>query len=112
MPIVETQELHFSIGKHQIIKAINLVVPNNAIYGFLGPNGAGKSTTIKLLVGLLKARKGSIQVFGEEMSTNRKKILAKLGNLIETPSIYEHLTAWDNLKALEILYKKRQKAKK
>ena len=109
MNLIQTQQLNFSFGRQQVIKELNLAVPTNTIYGFLGPNGAGKSTTIKLLLGLLKSPKGSIHLFGKELSTNRKEILAQLGNLIETPSIYDHLTAWDNLKSLDFLFQKGKK---
>jgi ABC-type multidrug transport system ATPase subunit len=69
-----------------------------AIYGFLGPNGAGKTTTIRLLLDLLPASSGTVKVFGKSLRQDRNLILFRIGALIETPSLYEHLTGLDNLK--------------
>lgn len=56
--IIQTHELTYSFGRHQVLNSINLEVPNGSIFGFLGPNGAGKSTTIKTLPGLLHTSLG------------------------------------------------------
>ena len=83
-------------NKRETIKNITLNVPEGAIYGFLGPNGAGKSTTIRLIVGLLKANSGQIKIFDQELAGN-VDIFNRIGTLIEMPSLYEHLTAAQNL---------------
>lgn len=109
MNIIATQLLQFDFGKQKVIKSLNLQVPQGSIYGFLGPNGAGKSTTIKLLLGLLQAKSGEIKIFQQSMPQNKLEILSKVGNLIESPSLYLHLNAWDNLHYLDILFKKGKK---
>ena len=98
--IVETQNLNFSYTKtRKDIENLDLKVPKGSIYGFLGPNGSGKSTTIRLILGLLKKQSGKVSLFGEDFDKKtRLKSLSKLGALIENPSLYEHLTAFDNLK--------------
>ncbi|MCB0606263.1 MAG: ATP-binding cassette domain-containing protein [Lewinellaceae bacterium] len=74
-------------------------MPESSIYGFLGANGAGKSTTIRSILGLLKPQAGKISLFGmEQQSANRMPILRKVGSLIEDPSLYKHLSGYDNLK--------------
>lgn len=109
MNVIETQDLNFRFGKQPIIKNLNLAVPQGSVYGFLGPNGAGKSTSIKLLLGLLRPRSGSVSIFGQALQEHKMGILARVGNLIETPSLYQHLTAYDNLQYMNILFKKGKK---
>ncbi len=97
-PVLQTHQLTFGFSKEQpIIQNLNLQVEKGAIYGFLGPNGAGKTTTIRLLLGLLTAPENSIRIFGKTLATNRMDVFARIGSLIEMPSLYEHLTGWDNL---------------
>ena len=98
MTIIETQHLNFSFSNSdQTLNDLNLVVEKGAIYGFIGPNGAGKTTTIRLLLGLLPNYNGNINLFGSSFTDNRKEILANTGCLIEQPSLYEHLSGFDNL---------------
>jgi ABC-2 type transport system ATP-binding protein len=105
MYTIETTQLtyQFAPGRNTLDN-INLQVPAGSIYGFLGPNGAGKTTTLRLLLGLLKKQKGEIQIFGQNFTQNRVAILRKLGSLIETPSLYGHLTATENLLLLQKIY--------
>ncbi|WP_373553519.1 ABC transporter ATP-binding protein [Haliscomenobacter sp.] len=105
MYCIETTHLshQFAPGKN-ILDDINLQVPTGSIYGFLGPNGAGKTTTLRLILGLLKKQKGEIHIFGQSLAQNRVAILRKLGSLIETPSLYGHLTAAENLLLLQKIY--------
>ena len=102
--LIETHNLSFSFGKQRILNGISLEVPRNSIYGFLGPNGAGKSTTIKILLGLLKVPNEKAFLFGKDIRKYRLAILSQIGNLIESPSIYGHLTAYDNLKLMRTLF--------
>lgn len=83
---------------------INLQVKEGSIYGFLGPNGAGKTTTLRLVLGLLKKQQGEIFFFEESFQKNRVEILRKVGSLIESPSLYGHLTAYENLRILQKIY--------
>src|SRR5476651_689982 len=95
--VISTQDLSFSFGDQQVVKALSLQVPAGSIYGFLGPNGAGKTTTIKLLLNLLKVQQGSISIFGKDLESNRIEILSQIGSLIEQPAIYLHMTGRENL---------------
>lgn len=97
--IIETQDLNFSYSKltHDI-ENLNLQVPRGSIYGFLGPNGSGKTTTIRLLLGLLKKKSGTVTLFGNSLKNNRLTSLSKIAALIENPSLYNHLSGFDNLK--------------
>lgn len=102
---IETVNLtHKFLNGELALDNVNLEVRDGSIYGFLGPNGAGKTTTLKLILGLLKKQQGEIRVFGEAFERNRVGILSRLGSLIESPSIYGHLTAEENLEVLRIVY--------
>ncbi|MGZ4090347.1 MAG: ABC transporter ATP-binding protein [Bacteroidia bacterium] len=104
--VIETRNLEFGFSKkNRLLKDINLKVETGSIYGFLGPNGAGKTTTIRLLLGLLKDGSGSIHLFGKTLSKNRIEILSRTGALIELPSLYEHLSGFDNLEITRRLKK-------
>lgn len=95
--VISTEGLSFTFGKQQVVKSLALQVPEGSIYGFLGPNGAGKTTTIKLLLNLLKPDAGNINIFEQDIKTNRINILSRIGSLIEQPALYQHLTGRENL---------------
>ena len=96
--IIETNHLSFGFSKEkQVLNDINLQIPKGAIYGFLGPNGAGKTTTIRILLNLLKPGAGSVKIFGKPVNDDPIRTFSRIGALIETPSLYEHLTGLDNL---------------
>lgn len=102
---IETINLtHKFSADETALSNVNLQVQTRSIYGFLGPNGAGKTTTLKLILGLLKKQQGEILVFGEPFERNRVEILKKIGSMIESPSIYGHLTATENLRVLQKVY--------
>jgi len=105
MNSIETTRLGHAFSEKEIaLHSVNMQVPEGAIYGFLGPNGAGKTTTLRLLLGLLKKQQGSISFFGKPFEQNRIATLQKVGSLIESPSIYAHLTATENLMVLQKIY--------
>lgn len=105
MHSIETINLTHKFLENEIaLKLVNLQVIEASIYGFLGPNGAGKTTMLKLILGLLKKQHGEILVFGKQFEKNRVKTLHQIGSMIESPSIYGHLTAIENLKILQKVY--------
>ncbi|CAN5909082.1 ABC transporter ATP-binding protein [soil metagenome] len=105
MNCIETKNLnHTFSGGETVLKNINLQVPQGSLYGFLGPNGAGKTTTLRLLLGLIKKQKGEILIFNQPFSTHRIELLKQTGSLIESPSLYGHLTAAENLRVLQKVY--------
>jgi lantibiotic transport system ATP-binding protein len=98
--IVETRNVSKKFGKETAVKSLEMKIAKGEIYGFLGPNGAGKTTTIRMLLGLMKPTSGTIQLFNKNLAQNRIEILKKVGSLVENPSYYPHLTAYENLEAL------------
>jgi ABC-2 type transport system ATP-binding protein len=106
MNCLETTDLsHRYSGDAPVLNGINLQVPHGSIYGFLGPNGAGKTTTLRLILGLLKMQQGTISIFQKRFDTHRIEILRNVGSLIESPSLYDHLTARENLMVLQKVYR-------
>jgi lantibiotic transport system ATP-binding protein len=95
--VIETSHLTKKFGKFLAVNSVDLRVPKGGIYGFLGPNGAGKSTTIRMLLGLIKETKGQVKIFGKSIKEERLAILKRVGSMVETPSYYGHLTAYENL---------------
>lgn len=95
---VSIDELTFKMGQQTILNNISIHVPDNSIYGFIGHNGAGKTTTIKLILGLLQTSEGKINVFGNDISTERIEVLKNIGSLVEQPALYGNLTGYQNLK--------------
>jgi ABC-type multidrug transport system ATPase subunit len=103
--IVETRQLTHRFANDEIaVNDVNLHVSEGSIYGFLGPNGAGKTTTLKLILGLLRKQSGQILLFGKPLETNREESLKRIGSLIESPSLYGHLTATENLRVWQKVY--------
>lgn len=102
---IETNQLTHRFSPDDVVLSdINLHVEIGSIYGFLGPNGAGKTTTLRLALGLLEKQQGSISYFGLPFQANRISILKKIGSMIESPSLYGHLTAKENLRLLQKVY--------
>ena len=103
--ILKTTGLSYHYSKDvQTLSDINLNIEKGNVYGFLGPNGSGKTTTLSLLLGLLENQKGDIEIFGQPLHLNRIEILKKIGSLIESPSLYGHLTAKENLEVYRDIY--------
>ncbi|NUO03185.1 MAG: ABC transporter ATP-binding protein [Saprospiraceae bacterium] len=99
---------HFTKGD-PVLDQINLQVRKGSIFGFLGPNGAGKTTTLRLILGLLTKQQGDIRLFGKSFEQHRAEVLRQIGSLIESPSIYGHLTAAENLLIWQKVYQCPQK---
>lgn len=99
--ILKTTGLTKRFRSQEAVSSVSLEVPKSCVYGILGPNGAGKSTLLKMLTGILRPSEGEILFDGHPWS---RKDLAYIGALVETPPIYENLTAKENLKVRGILF--------
>ena len=76
---------------------LDLEVKKGEIIGLLGPNGSGKSTTLKMILGLVKADSGSINVLGINVSDDPMAVKKQLGYVPEAPRVYEFLTGLEFL---------------
>ena len=92
--LLETRGLVKEFKGQRAVDGVSLHVPEGAVYGLLGPNGAGKSTLLKMVCGMLRSTAGDILVAGRPWT---RADLAQIGALIETPPLYENLTARENL---------------
>ena len=98
--IVVIKNLSKEFKGQKVLKEISMKIPEHCVYGLLGPNGAGKSTLLKTITGLLKPTSGAVFFQGHRWT---REDLSQIGALIETPPIYENLTAWENLKVRALL---------
>jgi len=95
--VIQTNDLSKSFDGVDALKALNLAVPKNSIFGFLGPNGAGKTTTMKLLLGLIWPTAGGGTVFGLDIVKDSVEIRSRIGYLPQEPRFYEHMSARQTL---------------
>lgn len=103
--MIETKQLNYSFdGQQKVLQNVNLQVPKGSIYGFLGPNGAGKTTTLRLLLGLLRDKDADIRLFGEPLHGYDETRQRRIGSLIESPSLYLHLSGKENLEICRLAY--------
>lgn len=86
------------------VRNLTLTVERGEIFGFLGHNGAGKTTTVRLLNGILTPNGGTVRVLGRDPIADGPALRRLTGVLIETPSLNERLTGWENLSLAAELY--------
>ena len=96
--LLQTNQLTKTIDGKDLVKDVNIHVEKGTIYGFLGPNGAGKTTVMKMITNLWKPTGGSVEIFGERLTPTSIDILKRMGNIIEFPIFYEHLSGLENLR--------------
>lgn len=106
MNVIETKGLTKYYGKSRGIIDLNLSVTEGEFFGFIGPNGAGKSTTIRTLLGLINKSSGSAEIFGKNVETNKKEILAEVGYLPSEAVFYSGMRVKDVIKLSADLRKK------
>jgi ABC-2 type transport system ATP-binding protein len=98
---VATSGLTKQFGSQMAVDGIDLDVPLGSVYGFLGPNGSGKTTTIRMLLGLVQASAGEIQVLGSDMPAHVSTVLPRVGSLVEGPAFHPYLSGRANLVRLD-----------
>ncbi len=91
-------------GEQEALRNFSLTVEQGEVFGFLGPNGAGKTTTIKILLGLLDASYGSVEIFGQDprQPATRRQLgyLPEIANYYEFMNVVELLRFYGNLSGL------------
>ena len=105
--MIQVKNLTFSYTKKPFIKDMNFSVKEGEIFGFLGPSGAGKSTLQKILLGMLPGYGGSAMVGGIECKSHGTEFYQQIGVDFEYSTMYEKLTARENLEFFSSLYDKR-----
>ena len=95
--MIATQGLTKRFGSVLAVDGVDLDVRRGDIYGFLGANGSGKTTTVRMLLGLVLATSGSIRLLDEPMPKSARRVLPRVGALVEGPAAYGHLSGRANL---------------
>jgi len=101
---IRARDMCKNFGKVQAVRHLDLDVPRSRIYGFLGPNGSGKSTTIRMLCGLLTPTAGDIEVLGWRVPEQAEQLRLQVGYMTQRFSLYEDLTALENLQFMASVY--------
>ncbi|TDV57365.1 ABC transporter ATP-binding protein [Actinophytocola oryzae] len=99
--MIVTRGLTKRYGRVLAVDGVDLDVREGDRYGFLGPNGSGKTTMVRLLLGLVYATSGEIEVLGERVPARSRSVLPRIGALVEGPAAYPHLSGRQNLALLD-----------
>ena len=99
--MIVTRDLTKRYGRIVAVDAVDLDVREGDRYGFLGPNGSGKTTLVRLLLGLVYATSGEIEVLGKRVPAQTRAVLPTIGALVEGPAAYPHLSGRRNLALLD-----------
>jgi ABC-type multidrug transport system ATPase subunit len=95
--VIRTEGLTKRFGGLVAVDGLDLEVGEGDLFGFLGPNGSGKTTTVRMLLGLVFATSGRIEVLGRPMPRAASEVLPQVGSLVEGPAFYPHLSGRANL---------------
>ncbi|HSE72427.1 MAG TPA: ABC transporter ATP-binding protein [Nocardioidaceae bacterium] len=103
--VIETvglrKEFRTRRGRHVVaVHDLDLAVPAGGVHGFLGPNGSGKTTTIRMLLGLARASKGEMRLFGEPVPRRLPHVIDRIGAVVEQPKFAPTFTGRKNLSLL------------
>jgi ABC-type multidrug transport system ATPase subunit len=101
--VVRTRGLTKRFGSVLAVDAIDLDVVEGDVYGFLGANGSGKTTTVRMLLGLVLATSGEVELLGKRMPKAASTVLPRVGTLVEGPAAYGHLTGRANLELFDAM---------
>lgn len=91
------------LGNREVLKGISFTVATGDIFGYLGPNGAGKTTTIRILLGLLQADSGRLDIMGQDISLSETR--KKIGFALDPDGLYDNMTAEENLDFYARIYR-------
>jgi ABC-type multidrug transport system ATPase subunit len=99
--MIVTRALTKRYGRVLAVDRVDLDVREGDRYGFLGPNGSGKTTVVRMLLGLVYATSGEIEVMGKPVPSRVAEVLPQIGALVEGPSCYGHLSGRANLALID-----------
>ena len=97
--VLSTNGLTKQYRRHKVVNGVDMHINRGDIYGFVGENGSGKTTVIRLITGLISPKTGSFELFGVNNRSGKiGKARSRIGAVVESPSIYLNMSAYDNLK--------------
>lgn len=104
-PILELQDLHAAYGRIEVLRGVDLAVPEGQIVALLGPNGAGKTTTLKVVSGQMRPTSGQVILAGVPVTGVPHDQLARAGvcTIPEGRGIFPNLTVRENLRMMSFL---------
>lgn len=111
-PVVKVENLVKRYKELVAVDHFDLTIEKGEILGLLGPNGSGKTTTINCILSLLTYDKGTIQVFGKEMSPDSYDIKRQIGVVMQNVAVFEELTVYENIDYFCSLYVKDKSLRK
>ncbi|MBN1686336.1 MAG: ABC transporter ATP-binding protein [Spirochaetales bacterium] len=100
---IHLENIKKALGRREILKGISFDVESGDIFGYLGPNGAGKTTTIRILLGLLRADSGKLEIFGQNIGLD--SIRMRIGFALDPDGLYDMMTAVENLQYFADIYR-------
>jgi ABC-2 type transport system ATP-binding protein len=98
-PVLQLDGLCRAYGGRMVVDHVDLALRRGEILGFLGPNGAGKTTTLRMALNLVRPTAGTARVLGHDVWREPRRVLPRVGALVEEPALYPHLSGRDNLRA-------------
>lgn len=100
--VLSTTNLTKQFGQRVAVNDLGLEVRRGDVFGLLGPNGSGKTTTIRMIFGLVQPNRGSVRLFGQDLSypSARKQALKRAGAIIEQPTFYPFLSGRENMRGI------------
>ncbi|MBK9140059.1 MAG: ABC transporter ATP-binding protein [Verrucomicrobia bacterium] len=100
LPLIRLRALTKRFGSRLALDRLDLDVSRGEVFGLLGHNGAGKSTAIGMMLGQVWPTDGEVHIFGADVTNDRRRALARVGAIFETPVFYDYLSGWRNLQIL------------
>lgn len=101
---VKTKELTRKFGDFTAVDQVDFYIPKGEIFGLLGPNGAGKTTTIRMLCGIIAPSAGNATVLGYDIRKESKEIKKNIGYMSQRYSLYDDMTAYENIDFYASIY--------
>jgi len=99
---ISLENVRKTLGNREVLKGISFTVARGDVFGYLGPNGAGKTTTIRILLGLLQADSGRLDIMGQDIS--RGEVRRRIGFALDPDGLYDNMTAEENLEFYARIY--------
>jgi ABC-2 type transport system ATP-binding protein len=110
--VIEATQLSKTFGENVAVESVDLQIDKGEAFGFLGPNGAGKTTMVRMLAALIGPSSGSAKIAGYDVVEDAAAVRQSTGILTETPGLYVHLNAEENLRFYAELYEIDKPAKR
>ncbi|MEJ7833990.1 MAG: ATP-binding cassette domain-containing protein [Nocardioides sp.] len=108
--MIRTAGLTKAYGRIHAVTDLDLDVQEGDVYGFLGANGSGKTTTVRMLLGLVLATSGTIELMGRPMPSAAREVLPQVGSMVEGPAAYPNLSGRANLTLFDAMGRKSRRS--